>query len=306
MSESVTATTERFQVHLVDGTYELFRHFFAVPRKVDALGRERGAVVGVVGSVLRMLEEGATHIGVATDHVIESFRNDLWPGYKTGAGIDPALWEQFGPLEEALDALGVRVWAMVEYEADDALAAAAARATDDSRVARVLICTPDKDLGQCVVNDRVVQLDRRAGTVRDEAGVVEKFGVLPRSIPDYLALVGDSADGFPGLPGWGAKSAASILARYVHLEHIPDQAGSWDIRVPRAAPLAATLREQRDLALLFRELATLRTNIEVFDDIEEVRWRGPVEGFRRLAEDLHAPELASRAAALAESRAALA
>jgi len=297
--------TSPFQVHLVDGTYELFRHFFAVPRKPDAAGHERGAVVGVVGSVLRMLEDGATHLGVATDHVIESFRNDLWPGYKTGAGIDPDLWGQFQPLEAALEALGVRVWAMVEYEADDALAAAAVRAAADPRVRQVLICTPDKDLGQCVVGERVVQLDRRAGTIRDEAGVIAKFGVAPQSIPDYLALVGDSADGFPGLPGWGAKSAASVLARYPHLEDIPDEAGRWEVRIPRAAPLAATLREQRDLALLFRELATLRTNIEVFSDIEAIRWRGPRVDFPRLAHDLGAPELAARALTLATSRSAL-
>ncbi len=290
------------QVHLVDGTYELFRHFFAVPRQLDVAGRERGAVVGVVGSMLRMLEAGATHVGVATDHVVESFRNQLWPGYKTGAGIDPVLWEQFGPLEDALGALGVTVWPMVEFEADDALAAAAARAAVDARVGQVLICTPDKDLGQCVVGDRVVQLDRRAGTIRDDAGVLARFGVRPTSIPDYLALVGDSADGFPGLPGWGAKSAATVLARYPTLEAIPVDAANWDVRLARAAPLAAVLREQWDLALLFRDLATLRTDIEVFRDVEELRWAGPTPAFEALARALGAPDLAPRALALAASR----
>ncbi len=293
---------DALQIHLVDGTYELFRHFFAVPRKADPRGRERGAVVGVAASMLRMLDDGATHLGVATDHVVESFRNDLWPGYKTGAGIDPDLRQQFEPLEETLTALGIRVWPMIEYEADDALAAAAARAHADPRVDRVLICTPDKDLGQCVAGERITQLDRRTGTVRDEVGVVAKFGVRPTSIPDYLALVGDSADGFPGLPGWGAKSAATVLARYEHLEAIPAEAGRWDVRVPRAAPLAATLRDQLDLAMLFRELATLRTNIEVFADIEDLRWRGPRDDIEAVARALGAPELATRARALARSR----
>ncbi len=290
------------QVHLVDGTYELFRHFFAVPRQQDGAGRERGAVVGVVGSMLRMLEAGATHIGVATDHVVESFRNQLWAGYKTGAGIDPALWEQFSPLEDALSALGVTVWPMVEFEADDALAAAAARAALDGRVGQVLICTPDKDLGQCVVGDRVVQLDRRNSTIRNDAGVEARFGVRPSSIPDYLALVGDSADGFPGLPGWGAKSTAIVLARYPTLEAIPVDASTWDVRLPRAAPLAEVLRKHWDLALLFRELATLRTDIDVFADVEELRWSGPGSEFEALARELGAPELATRAFALATTR----
>jgi 5'-3' exonuclease len=291
-------------VHLVDGTYELFRHFFAVPRQLDERGRERGAVVGVVASVLRMLEDGATHVGVATDHVIESFRNDLWPGYKTGAGVDPVLLEQFEPLETALRALGVTVWAMVEYEADDALAAAALRAAADPTVERVIICTPDKDLAQCVTSDRVFQLDRRSGSVRDEAGVVARFGVPPESIPDYLALVGDSADGFPGLPGWGAKSAAQVLAHYRHLEAIPEQSGQWELRVPRAPALAATLREQRELADLFRELATLRTSIEVFADVEELRWRGPQPDFEAFCASVRAPELMQRVRNLEAARAA--
>ncbi len=210
-------------VHLVDGTYELFRHFFAVPSRHDANGKEIGAVRGVVGTVLTMLEDGATHLGVATDHVIESFRNEMWPGYKTGAGIDPALSSQFGPLEEALEALGVRVWAMVEQEADDALAAAAKVASADRRVKRVLVCTPDKDLAQCVSDPRIVQVDRRNRRRLDEAAVHDKFGVTPASIPDWLGLVGDSADGFPGLPGWGAKSAATVLDRYERIEQIPEE-----------------------------------------------------------------------------------
>src|SRR6476661_8431455 len=209
------------EVHLVDGTYELFRHYYALPSARDRDGREIAAVRGVVGSILGMINAGATYIGVATDHVIESFRNRLWPGYKTGAGIDPDLYSQFPLLEEALVALGIATWPMVEYEADDALAAAAAAAARDPRVERVIICTPDKDLAQCVRGTRVVQLDRRARTTRDEAGVAAKFGVLPESIPDYLALVGDAADGYPGLPGWGAKSAAAVLARFKHIESIP-------------------------------------------------------------------------------------
>ncbi len=229
------------EVHLLDGTYELFRHYFAVPSYRNSAGEEVGAVRGVLGTVLTMLEDGATHLGVATDHVIESFRNELWPGYKTGAGVDPDLLGQFPLLEEALEALGVRVWAMVDQEADDALAAAAALASADPRVERVLICTPDKDLAQCVVDPRVVQLDRRSGRLFDEAGVREKFGVPPASIPDWLGLVGDSADGFPGLPGWGAKSATTVLARYGHIEAIPEDGDAWDVEVRGAAKLAATL-----------------------------------------------------------------
>ena len=294
--------TTGFEVHLLDGTYELFRHYFAVPSRLDAGGQERGAVVGLLTSVIRMFEDGVTHLGVATDHIIESFRNDLWPGYKNGAGIDPLLFGQFVPLEDALQALGVMVWPMVEYEADDALAAAATRAAADLDVGRVLICTPDKDLAQCVIEERVVQLDRRTGVIRDAAGVVERFGVRAASIPDYLALVGDSSDGFPGLPGWGAKSTATVLARYEHLEEIPDLASKWEVRLPRAAPLAATLREQWDLALLFRDLATLRTEIDVFADIEELRWRGPTAEFEAFAGAFGAPELASRAKAAAHDR----
>jgi 5'-3' exonuclease len=270
-------------VHLIDGTYELFRHFYAVPSARDADGREIGAVRGVVGSVLGMINGGATHVGVATDHVIESFRNRLWPDYKTGAGIDSDLLAQFVLLEDALRALGVAVWPMIEYEADDALAAAALKAAGDSRVERVLICTPDKDLAQCVSGSRVVQLNRRTNVERDEAGIVAKFGVLPKSIPDYLALVGDAADGYPGLSGWGAKSSAAVLSRYRHLESIPEDWRSWGVNAASPAALSATLARDRDRAHLFRDLATLRTNIPLFDDVEELRWKGPTPAFTPLA-----------------------
>lgn len=262
-------------VHLVDGTYELFRHFYALPSAKNHLGEEIAAVRGVMYSIRGLVQDGATHIGVATDHVIESFRNELWPGYKTGEGIDPALLTQFPILEEGLRAWGLTVWPMVEFEADDALASAAAKAADDPRVEQVVICTPDKDLAQCVRGTRVVQLDRVRKTVRDEAGVVSRFGVPPTSIPDYLALVGDSADGFPGLPGWGPKSAATLLSRYGTVDAIPDDPAEWDVRVPRAAALARTLAEQRDLARLFRTLATLRTDVPVFETVDKLEWRGP-------------------------------
>ncbi len=229
------------KVHLVDGTYELFRHFFGAPPHQNAKGEEVAAVRGVLSSVLQLIDEGATHVGVATDHVIESFRNDMWPGYKTGDGVDPVLKSQFWPLEDALRALGVLVWPMVDVEADDALASGAAVAGDDARVDQVVICTPDKDLGQCVRGNRVVQLDRRQRLLIDEGGVVAKFGVSPASIPDYLALVGDSADGFPGLSGWGAKSAAAVLARWVHLEDIPADPDGWEVVVRGAQKLATTL-----------------------------------------------------------------
>jgi 5'-3' exonuclease len=270
-------------VYLIDGTYELFRHYYAVPPARDREGREVGAVRGVLVSLLGMMRPG-THIGVATDHVIESFRNDLWPGYKTGDGIAPDLLAQFPLLEEMLTALGVPVWPMVEYEADDALAAAAAKAAADPRVDRVLICTPDKDLAQSVRGTRVLQMDRRRRTVRDEAGVVARFGVSPASIPDYLALVGDSADGYPGLPGWGAKSTAAVLAKYRHLESIPTDAATWGVSAARAGALAVTLEKERDRALLFRDLATLRTTIPLFDNIDELCWTGPTPAFASLAE----------------------
>ena len=291
-------------VHLVDGTYELFRHFFAVPAAADSNGQEIGAVRGVLHSVLSMIERGATHIGVATDHVVESFRNDLYPGYKTSEGVPPELLSQFPVLEEALEAMGVVVWPMVYYEADDALAAAAAKAAQDDRVRQVIICTPDKDLSQCVVGARVVQLDRRRDILRDEAGVVAKFGVKPESIPDYLAVVGDSADGFPGLPGWGARSAATVLARYQHLEHIPKLAMEWDVSVRGALRLATTLTEQRERALLFRELATLRADAPIGADVDALRWTGPRPDFAAWSERLGTPPLQERAALLAATRAA--
>ena len=290
-------------VHLVDGTYELFRYFLSPAAAFDrSAPPELRAVRGVVGSILGMLESGATHLGVATDHVIESFRNELWPGYKTGEGIDPALRAQFAPLEDALRSLGVSVWAMVELEADDALATAAQTAAADARVARVVICTPDKDLAQCVRGERVVQLDRRRNETRDESGVEKKFGVRPGSIPDWLALVGDAADGYPGLPGWGAASASAVLARYAHLERIPERAADWEVSVRGAARLAATLAEQRERARLFRTLATLRVDAPIEARADALRWRGPRPDFPSWAERLGTPALHERAAALAARR----
>src|SRR6266436_8907795 len=246
-----------------------------------------------------MLEGGATHLGVATDHVVESFRNQLWPGYKTGEGLDPVLYAQFQPLEDALEALGVVVWPMVEFEADDALAAAAATAAADARVDQVVVCTPDKDLAQCVRGDRVVQLDRRTRELRDESAVRQKFGVPPTSIPDWLALVGDSADGYPGLPGWGEKSAATVLARYGHLEGIPKLALEWDVSVRGAMRLATTLAEQRERALLFRVLATLRTDAPIGVDVDALRWTGPRAEFAAWSARLGALALHTRASTLA-------
>ncbi len=286
------------EVHLIDGTYELFRHFYALPSRLDTDGQQVGGLLGVVASVMSMIREGATHLGVATDHTVESFRNEMYDGYKTGEGIDPDLWRQFHPLEDALRSLGIVVWPMIDQEADDGLAAGASRAEADRRVDRVLICTPDKDLAQCVRGDSVVQLDRRRRLIRNEKGVREKFGVRPKSIPDYLALVGDATDGFPGLKRWGAKSAGSTLARYVHLEAIPKDESRWDIPIRGAAALAASLRDHWEDALLFRDLATLRTDAEVFDDIDELEWRGPTEDFAPLCEQLGAPELAKKAARL--------
>jgi 5'-3' exonuclease len=270
-------------IYLVDGTYELFRHFYAMPSARDPDGREVAAVKGVVTSMLGLINSGARYLGVATDHVIESFRNEMWPGYKTGAGIDPALFSQFNLLEEALGALGVAVWPMIEYEADDALAAAAAKAAADPRVDRVVICTPDKDLGQCVRGTKVVQLNRRTRVILDEAGIIAKFGVAPESIPDYLALVGDSSDGYPGLRGWGPKSAAAVLARYKHLEAIPEDPRAWGVNASNSGALALTLARDRDRALLFRDLATLRTDIPLFDSIDALEWQGPTEAFPPLA-----------------------
>jgi len=286
-------------VHLVDGTYELFRHYYAVPPVTNAHGEEVGAVAGVVRSIVGLLESGATHVAVATDHVIESFRNDLYPGYKSSAGMDPVLLGQFVPLEEALVAMGVTVWPMVEWEADDALAAGAARASSAGPVEQVLICTPDKDLAQCVRDARVVQLDRRQRIVRDEDGVRAKFGVGPRSIPDLLALTGDSADGFPGLPGWGAKSAAAVLGRYEHLEAIPARASDWDVSVRGAERLAATLAEQMAEALLYRDLATLREDTPVTGEVQDWRWTGPGEEFGAWCDRLADAELRARVEGMA-------
>src|ERR1700722_18827297 len=290
------------RVHLVDGTYELFRHFFGAPSHVTASGHEVAATRGVLASVLALLEEGATHVGVATDHVIESFRNDLWPGYKTGDGVDPVLWAQSEPVERALVAMGVATWPMVDLEADDAMASAAAVAAADPAVEQVIICTPDKDLGQCVVDHRVVQLDRRRNLLLDEDGVRAKFGVDPASIPDYLALVGDSADGFPGIAGFGAKTAAAVLARYGHLEAIPRAAGQWEVGVRGAPKLAATLVAEWDRALLFRDLATLRRDPPIISSVEELRWVGPTAEFARIADFLEAPGVAARAGRAAGGR----
>ncbi|MGB6740026.1 MAG: 5'-3' exonuclease H3TH domain-containing protein [Candidatus Cybelea sp.] len=274
-------------VHLVDGTYELFRHFYGLRRFTGGKDRRFGAVAGVLNTVLQMIGEGATHVGVATDHVIESFRNALWSGYKTGAGIDPALRAQFEPLEEALRAMGVAVWAMIELEADDALASAAAIASRDVRVEKVCIWTPDKDLAQCVREDRIVQVDRRTKVIRDAGGVRAKFGVSPELIPDYLALVGDSADGYPGIPGIGPKGAAALITRYGAIEQFPSE----------------ELGERRRLALLFKELATLRTDAKLFANVDELEWRGPTAGFPAMCERLEAPNLLARATTAAQARA---
>src|SRR5579872_3886591 len=291
------------EVQLVDGTYELFRHFFAVPAAKDISGQEIGAVRGVLTSVLSMIEQGATHLGVATDHVVESFRNDLYPGYKTSEGVDSELLSQFPVLEQALEAMGVVVWPMVEFEADDALASAAAKAGQDDRVRKVLICTPDKDLGQCVVGTRVVQLDRMRNMVRDEAGVVAKFGVSPQSIPDYLAVVGDSADGFPGVSGWGQKAAAMVLSRYAHLEDIPKDWREWDPSIRRARGLAESLFSAWDDALLFRTLATLRLDVPVFEAVEDLRWKGPRPSFEETCRRMKSPDVLRRATAAGSARA---
>jgi 5'-3' exonuclease len=275
-------------VHLIDGTYELFRHYFALPSARDSNGHEVAAVKGVLGSVLGMIRGGATHVAVATDHVIESFRNGLWPGYKTGEGVAPDLLAQFELLEEVLSAAGVVVWPMLEFEADDALAAGAATAARDARVEHVIICTPDKDLAQCVSGTRIVQLIRRTRVTLDEAGVVAKFGVPPASIPDYLALVGDAADGYPGLPGWGAKSSAVVLAKFGHIECIPRDPREWGVNAANAGALAHTLFQERERVLLFRTLATLRTDIALFDNVDELEWHGPKPGFEKLGARLDA------------------
>jgi len=287
-------------VYLLDGTYELFRYHFALPSHKTGDGLEVAGTRGVLSTVLQMLTEGVTHLGVATDHMVESFRNGLWPGYKSSAGIDPRILAQFPVIEDALSALGVAVWPMVELEADDALASGALKAAAEPAVERVYICSPDKDLGQCV-GGKVLQLDRRQQKLFDADGVRVKFGVGPESVPDYLALVGDSADGFPGLPGWGAKSAAAVLARYRHLEAIPQRSGDWDVSVRGAPVLAQTLVQQRERAFLFRDLATLRTTAVTFESVEHLRWRGPRPEFAATCARLEAPEIARRAAALARA-----
>jgi 5'-3' exonuclease len=275
------------KVYLIDGTYELFRYYYALP-SVREGGVEVAALRGVVGSVLGLINSGVTHLAVATDHVIESFRNRLWRGYKTSAGVEPELLAQFHPLEDALRSLGVVVWPMVEFEADDALASGAALAERDARVERVVICTPDKDLGQSVRGTRVVQLDRRRNLTRDEAGVVSKFGVAPASIPDYLALVGDSSDGYPGLPGWGSKSAGAVLAKFEHLEAIPPSVLDWQLDIRNASRLAATLAELREEALLYRTLAILKRDSAIgAASLDELEWRGvPRAKFLALCEEL--------------------
>lgn len=290
------------QVHLIDGTYELFRHFFAVPPTADLSGQEIGAVRGVLHSVLSMIERGATHLGVATDHVIESFRNELYPGYKDSEGVAPELLSQFPIIEDALTAMGVKLWPMVYFEADDALAAAAAKASTDERVDQVIICTPDKDLSQCVVGDRVVQLDRRREITRNETGVVEKFGVTPESIPDYLAVVGDSADGFPGVSGWGPKSAALALSRYHHLETIPKDWRSWHSSIRGAERLARSLFSSWSDALLFKTLATLRLDVPVFESVDELEWTGPAEDFEALCNQMKSADIFNRAISAKQNR----
>lgn len=287
------------QVHLIDGTYELFRYFFAAPSHETASGQEVGAVRGVLGSMVQLLEQGATHIGIATDHVIPSFRNDLWDDYKDGSDIDPLIESQFQLLEDVLRAAGFAVWPMVEFEADDALGAAAHIYADDPRVDEVLICTPDKDLAQCVSDERnIAQYDRRRQLRYDEAGVREKFGVGPASIPDYLGLVGDSADGFPGLPGWGAKSTSTLLARYEHLDNIPVSVDDWDVSVRGGAKLAATLAEQRDKALLFRRIATIELDAPVDASVDTLEWSGPQPNFTEIASSIDAERVIARVDAL--------
>lgn len=265
-------------IHLIDGTYELFRHFYGI-RRFKKTDPPYGAVAGLLHMVAKMIEDGATHIGVATDHVIESFRNDLWTEYKTGAGIEPALLAQFHPLEEALAAMGVVVWPMIELEADDALASAAHLSSEDERVEKVCIWTPDKDLSQCVVGDRVVQIDRRRDLIRDEEAVRAKFGVAPEFIPDYLALVGDAADGYPGIPGLGPKTAATLITRHGHIEDFP--LGTLNV-------------DNLERALLFKNLATLRTDAQLFDDVDQLRWNGPTASFEFMTETIGDKRLATR------------
>lgn len=293
---------EPMQVHLVDGTYELFRHHFALPSRVNANGLEIAAARGVVMSMFSMLGEGATHVGIATDRTVDSFRNQLWEGYKSGEDLDPELGNQFPVLDEVLEAAGFVVFSMIEHEADDGMASAAAVAAADKRVEKVFICTPDKDLAQCVVGDRVVQFDRRKRQLTNHDGVIEKFGVLPESIPDYLALMGDSSDGFPGLSGWGAKSASTVLARYPHIEDIPADVSDWDVQVRGASKLAVTLQEQMELAMLFRRIATVVSEAPTMQNVDELRWTGPRDDFAEFAHRIDAPRLVERANELAQTR----
>jgi 5'-3' exonuclease len=282
------------KIYLIDGTYELFRHFFALPSAADANGQEIAATRGVLASVLSLIESGATHIGVATDHVVESFRNDLYSGYKTSEGVPEELLSQFPILEEMLITMGVVVWPETYFEADDALAAAAVKAAQEKRVEQVLICTPDKDLAQCVSGTRIVQLDRRRNILRDEAGVIEKFGVPPASIPDYLAVVGDTADGYPGLRGWGEKAAAAVFSQYPHLEDVPKDWQKWNSSIRKARPLSETLFSNWNDAVLFRTLATLRLDVPVFDSIDELCWKGPGAGFEECCRRMRADGLLER------------
>jgi 5'-3' exonuclease len=288
-------------VHVIDGTYELFRYFYAVPSSQDASGQEVGAVRGVLTSVLLMLEAGATHVGVATDHVVESFRNDLYAGYKTSEGVAPELLSQFPILEDGLRAMGVLVWAETYFEADDALASAATKAAQDQRADQIFVCTPDKDLAQCVHGTRIVQLDRRREIVRDEAGVIAKFGVKPESIPDYLALVGDTADGYPGLKGWGEKATAAILSQYGRLEAIPKNYKEWPSSIRGAQRLCECLFSNWEDALLFRTLATLRLDAPVFESVDDLRWAGPRPEFQAFCSRIKAPDLLRRVTTKATS-----
>ena len=289
------------KVHLVDGTYELFRHYFGAPSHITSEGYEVGATRAVLASMLSLLEQGATHIGIATDHTITSFRNELYEGYKDGSDIDPDISGQFHILEDLLEAAGFIIFPMVEFEADDALASAALRSTVDKRVEQVVICTPDKDLGQCLTPDhKIVQYDRRKKLEMNYEAIIEKFGVRPESIPDYLGLMGDTADGFPGLQGWGAKSSSSVLAVYNHIEHIPEDPEKWEVSVRGAKKLATTLNENRSLALLFRQIATLSYDAPTFGSIDELRWEGPGSDFAQIAEKLDATRLIERAERLAD------
>lgn len=289
------------KVHLVDGTYELFRHYYAIPKRRTKNKEEVAATVGVVGSMLQLLHE-TSHMAIATDHIIESFRNNLWPYYKDGSGIERDLYSQFTLLEESLQALNVMVWPMIEYEADDALAAGAVMCAADSRVEQVVICTPDKDLAQSVSGDHIVQLDRRRKRVLNEAAVISKFGVSPKSIPDYLAMVGDTADGYPGIDGWGSISASRVLMKFKHIEQIPKDVRDWMVNVSNAGRLSSTLKSNWEHALLFRKLATLITDGPIQNCVDDLKWTGPSDAFREICNRLEAPDLLKRAESLADAK----